>query len=937
VASVDFPASGSYFGVGRPGTIQATDSAAGVSTVHYSVDGGPQQTIAADASGSASIPFTATTAGQHWVDVQVVANGVTSMATRYVFSVPASDSVVGPTAYVQLTPGSGSKRTVSADMAKALHGTTPVQSYKIDFGDGTVAGPGPATGATHTYQSDGTFPVTVTVVDTDGLSDTAKYLYSSVTGQVTAPAPAPAPTSVSVNNAAGAGCSDTASGAGSQAVPFCTVSAAVAAAVPGETVDIADGTYHEDVTVARSGVPGSPIVVRAVNPGGVTIASTGQGTMSALTFKNVHDVTVTDLTIVTPGTTGVNATGQNLTLRDNTIDAGTAWAGTQLDTVAFRNVANGALIGNEVREGMTFGVTVDASSLRTVISNNTIEAPQGRSSALTVSAPGSVVTDNLMNGSYYTAISVVSSADHSVVANNKVTCTTQGQGIAVSASDTAVTSNTVMQNGNVEILVSGPVTGVTVENNITAIPDNTFYCGHPNYGEIGLTGISVDAAATGGTTEDYNDVYFPLFTAYHWGNTDYASGAFQQQTGQGVHDSPNWVQLDASGVPKAGSPAIDSANSAARGEQLTDLFGNQRADDPNTPNTGAGPRTYDDRGAMEFQPSPVPPPGGGPTPTPTPTPSPNPVPAGTPDVSRLYGGDRYGTSVAVSRAQWKAGAAGAVVLATGANFPDALSGVPLAAHVHGPLLLTDPARLDGATTAELSRVLGPDKSKTVYILGGTGAVSSGVERQIRELGYHVQRFGGSDRYATSLQIAQDFGTTKHVIVATGQNFADALSAGPLGAAEGAPVVLSQDAVLDPATAAFVAGHPAIEAVGGQALKAVSALPAAGHSVTPLAGLDRYATSEAVATALTTALGHAPTGVGLSSGVNFPDALTGGAYAANAGMPLLLTDPRALPDSTAATLAALAPHLTAVTLFGGNAAISSDVEASIAKAVHGRVQ
>ncbi len=52
-----------------------------------------------------------------------------------------------------------------------------------------------------------------------------------------------------------------------------------------------------------------------------------------------------------------------------------------------------------------------------------------------------------------------------------------------------------------------------------------------------------------------------------------------------------------------GSPAIDSADSGASNETATDLDGHARVDDPATTDTGAGSRTYDDRGAYEFAPS----------------------------------------------------------------------------------------------------------------------------------------------------------------------------------------------------------------------------------------------------------------------------------------------------------------------------------------------
>ncbi|MEY9887724.1 putative cell wall-binding protein [Catenulispora sp. MAP5-51] len=161
---------------------------------------------------------------------------------------------------------------------------------------------------------------------------------------------------------------------------------------------------------------------------------------------------------------------------------------------------------------------------------------------------------------------------------------------------------------------------------------------------------------------------------------------------------------------------------------------------------------------------------------------PPPPPVIQPSVKRIGGSDRYQTSLLVSQAQWKDGSANAVVLARGDQAPDALAGVPLAAHVHGPLLLTDPSTLDRATSAEIARVTGgPAPDKTVYILGGNAAVSPSIESGLRAAGYHVVRYKGDDRYGTARAVASAFGSTSHVIVATGEDFPDALAAGPLGA------------------------------------------------------------------------------------------------------------------------------------------------------------
>src|SRR5204862_4842260 len=57
--------------------------------------------------------------------------------------------------------------------------------------------------------------------------------------------------------------------------------------------------------------------------------------------------------------------------------------------------------------------------------------------------------------------------------------------------------------------------------------------------------------------------------------------------------------------PSAVSPAIDSSDSGARDQPNPAIAGNPRVDAPPTPHTGTGVRSYDDRGAYEFQPGPV--------------------------------------------------------------------------------------------------------------------------------------------------------------------------------------------------------------------------------------------------------------------------------------------------------------------------------------------
>ena len=83
---------------------------------------------------------------------------------------------------------------------------------------------------------------------------------------------------------------------------------------------------------------------------------------------------------------------------------------------------------------------------------------------------------------------------------------------------------------------------------------------------------------------------------------------------------------------------------------------------------------------------------------------------------------------------------------------------------------------------------------------------------------------------------------------------------------------------------------------------------------------------------------APHTVGVATGTQFADALTGATMLAAAHSPLLLTDPAALPDGTAWALHGFSQALSngTVELFGGPAAVSNGVEQQVANAVGGRV-
>ncbi|MCM0674108.1 cell wall-binding repeat-containing protein [Micromonospora phytophila] len=264
-------------------------------------------------------------------------------------------------------------------------------------------------------------------------------------------------------------------------------------------------------------------------------------------------------------------------------------------------------------------------------------------------------------------------------------------------------------------------------------------------------------------------------------------------------------------------------------------------------------------------------------------------------VVRLAGSERFTTATAISQSHWATGSnasdpraeASAAVLSRSDNFADALGGSALAAAKNGPLLMTRPAGLHPATAAELTRVLKP--GDTVYLLGGTGALSTAVENQVKALGFATSRLSGADRYATSISIANAIDPTPDmVLAATGANFPDALAAGAAAGAQNLPgkglsavVVLTKGGGLTAATKAYLDALPdttGIFSVGGAADLATQAyLPA------PLVGADRYETAALVAWIFFGGFNH----LGVATGGNWPDALAGGALMASLDAPLVL--------------------------------------------------
>jgi putative cell wall-binding protein len=339
--------------------------------------------------------------------------------------------------------------------------------------------------------------------------------------------------------------------------------------------------------------------------------------------------------------------------------------------------------------------------------------------------------------------------------------------------------------------------------------------------------------------------------------------------------------------------------------------------------------------------------------------------------NRTGGTDRYATAAQLFGAGGFAGGFGKVaVIASGANYPDALSANYLAAGLNGGsgtrVLLTDPNILPQPT----SQALITGGITTVYIVGGPAAVSTNVSNAIAAMHVannnanafiNVIRVAGADRYATNNQVDLFNGAVAGVntaIVAVGSNFADALSVAPVVVAKKFPLVLTNGPSLSAAAQSTLVNLGIKNVVIAGGTSAVSAateasIKALGITIAyRLAGADRTVTAQDVAmweTATTATVAFPATtayaalnglqfstaAVDVARGDGFADALAAGTVAgavvttasptpivvANA-IPILLTgDPNTLGAGIPAYLGGKAATLQTVTILGLTSAVS----------------
>lgn len=287
-------------------------------------------------------------------------------------------------------------------------------------------------------------------------------------------------------------------------------------------------------------------------------------------------------------------------------------------------------------------------------------------------------------------------------------------------------------------------------------------------------------------------------------------------------------------------------------------------------------------------------------------------------IERVYGRDRYDTGFAIADALKEVQDVDkfdTVVVACGTNFADALSGSYLANKHNAPILLVGKDNTDLVKDYIYENV---NQGGKVYILGGTSAVPAEMEYGMGM--YYVERLSGRNRYETNLKILQEAGTAgEDVLVCTGKNFADALSA----AAVCKPILMVEESLTDVQRNFLVGVSGDLIIIGGTGAVSVEIeeeLWNYGYTER-VRGASRFETSVLVAEKF---FDH-PSKAVLAYAQTFPDGLCGGALAYAMGAPIILTQ---TGNEDAAFAYANANGISGGVVLGGSRLISDNAAKTI---------
>ena len=398
-------------------------------------------------------------------------------------------------------------------------------------------------------------------------------------------------------------------GSGTETQPFCSIGTAATRVVAGQTVLVDSGSYNETVTVSSSGTAIAPIVFAAKPGATVTVTGSGSASSNGFYMSGRSYITVQGFNVTQTGGDGIVVKNSSfVTLAGNHVSyVGLPQSGKTAKGIRLEGATDSSVTNNTVDHATSYGIYLLSGATRNLVQgnvsfSNAFGYQRAASGIRVYSSSGNTISSNVCYANEDSGLDFDKGNNNLVV--NNVTYDNGDHGIDnLTSTGQRIIGNTVYDNVTAGINVEGNSTGATVANNIAV--DNGIASPRTR------GNIRVESGSTSGTTMNHDLVYLTTpDVMLIWNSVNYSSlAAFRSATGQetnGTQASPRFQNAAAGNFHlTTGSPAIDSANSGANGQEGVDVEGTGRIDDPATPNTGTGPRTYDDRGAYEFPAPPI--------------------------------------------------------------------------------------------------------------------------------------------------------------------------------------------------------------------------------------------------------------------------------------------------------------------------------------------
>lgn len=299
---------------------------------------------------------------------------------------------------------------------------------------------------------------------------------------------------------------------------------------------------------------------------------------------------------------------------------------------------------------------------------------------------------------------------------------------------------------------------------------------------------------------------------------------------------------------------------------------------------------------------------------------------------RLSGADRFETAKRIAE-EFNSSMVDNIIITSGYNFTNALSGSVLAKKINAPILLSGISDSENSSTLQyVQNHL--NKNGKIYILGNEGNINESIIISLKSLGYsNIKILQDGEKYgsikAINDEINANYGTP--VVIASGNFFADGLSISAVAAAKGYPIVLSDtDALpaeseetikkIKPSKIYIIGGTSVISDNVKENVKKLSGV--SDENIVRIWGEDRYSTSINIAKSFELNNKIAT----FASGVDFPDALAGSVLAAKLNAPLILISDNNNQQKKFIDLGEYSDQI----IFGGTASVSEQTQSNLAR-------